>query len=341
MTDAFLKFPPPLDARWIRPRDGRPLKTIMNGYFPEGTRNAEIGHVATEDGCHLFRTRGIWREMATVLANMHEVRPTLSFRIPLLGKTKSSSRSGRTYLEFEEEPGSSYIRTHDDTNSAITHFPGEESHVLVAIFTADMLNSLLDSEPLPQHLQRFITHQDDHFATAVRSSSSVTRITTEILDNPYQGRLGEIYLQAKTSELLVSTMSDILDNASQSRSLSATEQIKTDMARDIILSNLASPPSVGELAAQVRVSQRHLNKLFIERYGMNVFACIVKWRLDYGRSLLARGELSLKEIAFQLGYRHPSNFSLAFAKTFGYPPGQYKRKSVHVIKFDIPDETVS
>ena len=91
-------------------------------------------------------------------------------------------------------------------------------------------------------------------------------------------------------------------------------------ARAVIMAHLADPPRIGEIARRVGLSQRRLNEVFREIFGASPMQCLVRWRLEMARDLLATGDLSVKQVAHCVGYAHVSNFSLAFTRHFGHPP---------------------
>jgi AraC-like DNA-binding protein len=88
--------------------------------------------------------------------------------------------------------------------------------------------------------------------------------------------------------------------------------------------------SVRELALQVRLSPAHLQRLCKHELGVNVSSLIVERRLLTAAQLLAKGELSIKEIAHAVGYNHHSSFVRAFQRRFAEAPRQYRRRSLGV-----------
>ena len=105
----------------------------------------------------------------------------------------------------------------------------------------------------------------------------------------------------------------------------SSEERAVEIARERLLDDLANPPSVEALARGVGMSARRLNDLFREVHGDTVSGCTTTWRLERGLALLRRGDLSVKEVAFELGYAHPANFVAAFARRFGDTPGRFRR----------------
>lgn len=117
------------------------------------------------------------------------------------------------------------------------------------------------------------------------------------------------------------------EDSSAPRSARNAEERLAVSVRTRLLAELAAPPSVEELARSVGLTPRRLNDLFRELYGDTVFGCLTEWRLEQGLALLRQGELSVKQVAYQLGYAHPSNFVAAFVRRFGDTPGHLRRQA--------------
>lgn len=80
-------------------------------------------------------------------------------------------------------------------------------------------------------------------------------------------------------------------------------------------------PSIQELAELCGMSRGHLMRLFKARTGMPLHAYIERVRFVRAKSLLTGTNLPLKEIAYRLGFANQANFSVAFRKMAGLPPG--------------------
>jgi len=81
---------------------------------------------------------------------------------------------------------------------------------------------------------------------------------------------------------------------------------------------------VADLAGLVGLSRGHFMRAFKQSTDMTVHAFVEKVRLDRAQALLMEGQLSIKQIAAQLGFADPSSFTLAFRRKTGLAPGQYR-----------------
>jgi len=87
-----------------------------------------------------------------------------------------------------------------------------------------------------------------------------------------------------------------------------------------IESNLEQPISVHKLTEMASMSLSNLQRKFKSTLGCSIKSYIRRRRLEIAKQQLERGLLSITQAAYNAGYRHPSNFTNAFKKNFGYPP---------------------
>lgn len=84
--------------------------------------------------------------------------------------------------------------------------------------------------------------------------------------------------------------------------------------------------SLEQIAAEEGVSPFYLSRLFKEETGVNYIEFLTARRMEKARALLANPELSLKQIAFEVGYHDPNYFSRVFKKTTGLSPREYRKQ---------------
>jgi AraC family transcriptional regulator len=83
-------------------------------------------------------------------------------------------------------------------------------------------------------------------------------------------------------------------------------------------------PSVAALAAACGWSERYFAKVFREHRGQSIGQYLKAVQLAKAQSYLLDTDLPLKDIAFRLGFRTPSNFSVAFRAGVGETPGRFR-----------------
>jgi transcriptional regulator GlxA family with amidase domain len=88
--------------------------------------------------------------------------------------------------------------------------------------------------------------------------------------------------------------------------------------------NLNRQLSLEEIASHVNVSTRQLTRLFSTFAGTSPAQYIRVTRLDRASALLTKTELSIKEIARQIGFADVQYFTRCFTGHFGVSPGAYR-----------------
>jgi AraC-like DNA-binding protein len=81
-----------------------------------------------------------------------------------------------------------------------------------------------------------------------------------------------------------------------------------------------------DVARDLAISTRHLNRLFRAAFSETATQSITRHRLTQARRLLTEDpRLQIKEAAAATGYERVSYFSYCFRRQFGYPPSQVSR----------------
>ncbi|AIQ45164.1 transcriptional regulator [Paenibacillus sp. FSL R7-0273] len=87
-------------------------------------------------------------------------------------------------------------------------------------------------------------------------------------------------------------------------------------------------PSIGlyDLAAQLDVSGRYLNSLFLQTFGLSPYAYFVRLRIRKSKELLvSKPAMTVKTISGLVGFRDVSHFVATFRKQSGTTPDQFRR----------------
>ncbi|WP_022916304.1 helix-turn-helix transcriptional regulator [Ruania albidiflava] len=112
-------------------------------------------------------------------------------------------------------------------------------------------------------------------------------------------------------------------------STTAAQQRLRDLAllrrvRDRIDREYAEPLNVQALAREVGMSAGHLSRTFRAAYGEPPYSYLMTRRVERAMTLLRRGDLSVTEVCFAVGFSSLGTFSSRFAELVGMPPSQYR-----------------
>lgn len=83
--------------------------------------------------------------------------------------------------------------------------------------------------------------------------------------------------------------------------------------------------SLAELAQQLNCSERHLGRLFIQKFGKPFRCHQIDLRLQHARDLLLDPSIKIASIAHDSGYHHLSLFNATFKERFGMTPSEWRR----------------
>ena len=98
--------------------------------------------------------------------------------------------------------------------------------------------------------------------------------------------------------------------------------------RDRIDREHAEPLDVEALARGVGMSAGHLSRRFAETYGEPPYRYLMTRRIERAMALLRRGDRSVTEVCFAVGFSSLGTFSTRFAELVGEPPSAYRARHV-------------
>jgi AraC-like DNA-binding protein len=139
------------------------------------------------------------------------------------------------------------------------------------------------------------------------------------------------YLQLKAHELICLGLNKLLpETGPLGDSTPAETRADSRLARVCrrIEESVGEPPSVTSLADFVGMTPDRLSARFRTVYGVTVTEFITTSRMTRARLLLEQTDYRLKEIAFRAGYRHVSNFCIAYKRHFGLTPREARGRAL-------------
>lgn len=83
--------------------------------------------------------------------------------------------------------------------------------------------------------------------------------------------------------------------------------------------------SITDLAREFKLSASHLQHLYKTQTGHGLGRRMVESRLNKAALLLVESDLSIKEIAYTVGYKHASSFARAFERSFQKAPSDFRQ----------------
>lgn len=200
---------------------------------------------------------------------------------------------------------------------------------LESILIATKMSSLhklpsLEGELFGEMLQQLV-HPKDHFVEgpSCYMTPEMQLILNQVLHSQYQGKAKMMFFRSHITALLAHFFGQL--SLIPTKTISADERQRLELAREILTTHLEKPPSLTELSRQIGLNTFKLKKHFKELFGVPVFKYLQNERLQKAHDLLRNGDMSIQEAAWQVGYDSLSSFSNAFTRKFGFRPSEIKQ----------------
>ena len=100
--------------------------------------------------------------------------------------------------------------------------------------------------------------------------------------------------------------------------------VRLRRVRDRIDREYAQPLDVEALARGEHMSAGHLSREFKRTYGESPYSYLMTRRIERAMALLRRGDLSVTEVCFTVGFSSLGTFSTRFTELVGVPPSTYR-----------------
>jgi AraC family transcriptional regulator len=189
-----------------------------------------------------------------------------------------------------------------------------------ASLLADMAGE--DCALLQHHTEgSFFTHNS-------RATNRAKMAVTQLYQQMNQAVHSPLLLHACTLNFLHWHLDSLMGHQDQPP-ISLREQRQLRAARDFLLQDLSSPPTIAEIARQVGLNQLKLKQGFKSLYNSSIYAYFQGERMKQAQLFLAT--YNVTETAVMLGYSNVSHFSAAFRKQFGMLPSQARQHTEHTI----------
>ena len=97
-------------------------------------------------------------------------------------------------------------------------------------------------------------------------------------------------------------------------------------AEELLRDHLSGRIALREIAAACSLSVRHFSRSFRHAFGISARQYLIRLRLEQARTLLARTNRPLAEIADTCGFCDQAAFTRAFRKVERITPSQWRRQ---------------
>jgi len=279
---------------------------------------------------------GLWMSMINffsdtpVCLEYEKQYPVIDFGFVISGGIKNRTVcSGCGPKQVRVKNGSSGVRMVNRQTGMFT-IPGEaKQQILHLHMTLPFFRSLVKQggAVLPLEMQEILKGGSPIEFIYIRPMTpDIQTVVYQLLNTSSNAFPWPLYLEGKSLELLSLHLAALgLDPCRSSRGqfLNTDEKQKILKARDLLVSDLQSPPSLEKLSKMTCMTPAKLQAGFKQAYGKSVFDYFREYRMQKAMQLLDETRTNVSQTAWQVGYTNVSHFSEAFKKRFGILPKQY------------------
>ena len=179
----------------------------------------------------------------------------------------------------------------------------------------DLMHYLLNfnMQALKENPARIIFHD---------SNGTVRHLIECILEENKQKRAGYTELiRCYLIEILILTVRT-MEGAEISEHDNGICGVITSYVKD----HYAEDVSLAFLSEQMNYSLPYISRIFKEHFNMSLTEYINHRRVELAKKLLSKGDISVEEIAYRLGYSSKSSFYRVFTGITGTTPSEYKKQ---------------
>lgn len=246
----------------------------------------------------------------------------IQFHFGIKGKAKFVFNEGTYALDLKEEHSILLYNPQKELPLNLELAPN--TWVISVIISIKKFHALFSSEA--EYIPFLSSgNQDKKYYNDGEISPSMSIVLSQIFHFNLNPSIKNLYYKGKGYELLSLYFNRTEDpNAEQCPFLIDEENVlKIRKAKEIILSNMAEPPGLQELADQVGLNLKKLKMGFKQIYGDTVYGFLFDYKMDYARKLLDSGSYNVNEVGLKIGYSTGSHFIAAFKKKYATTPKKY------------------
>jgi AraC-like DNA-binding protein len=246
----------------------------------------------------------------------------IQFHFGLKGSAKFIFNNGNYTLDLKEEKCLLFYNPEKELPLNVEISP--KSWLITILVSIKKFHGLFttNAEHIPFLSQE---NKDKKYYNESDVSPSMAIVLNQMFHYNLNPSIKNLYYKGKGYELLSLFFNRNEDpNAEQCPFLIDEENVlKIKKAKEIIIANMAEPPSLESLANQVGLTLKKLKMGFKQIYGDTVYGFLFDYKMDYARQLLDSGSYNVNEVGLKIGYSTGSHFIAAFKKKFATTPKKY------------------
>lgn len=299
----------------------------LQDYLQQEHPSPIVSHkiVQVSESITLALTKGSAMEEQVFINRFSNPKPRVGFNFCIEGKTSFALTGGFPTAHCDNTRLHTFLMPSCEVEQPLTLNPQIE----LATFYLDaraFMNLLGGSlEVVPRDLLDGIEKEQKCFFEKHRWQPVVRSILSQVFSARFSPLSFRLFIESKTLELLAIILELYTQGNQNQFSISRNDIEKIQYAREILMRDLANPPSLSQLARLASTNEFTLKKGFKEVFNLPVFKYLQQARLTKAYELFQSSNLQVTEVATLVGYESMSSFTKAFSDFFGIRPSEVKR----------------
>ncbi|AZQ59571.1 AraC family transcriptional regulator [Maribacter sp. MJ134] len=287
------------------------LENVATGSFEE---------ILIDDGFYVLKIQNEGVEPQQVTREIN--KRYIQFHFCLKGGGKFVFNQGNYALEVSEENSLLLYNTQVDLPLDLSLAPG--SWMVSVVMTIRKFHSLFSDEASYIPFLNTESSEKKYYAQEA-VSPAIAVVLSQMINYNLHPTIKKLYIKGKVYELISLYFNKSTDaDVEQCPFLVDEDNVKRiRRAKELIIANMAEPPSLPELSKEIGLSLKRLKEGFKQIYGDSVYSFLFDYKMEYARRLLESGQYNVNEIGLKIGYSTSSHFIAAFKKKYGTTPKKY------------------
>ncbi|RDY59945.1 helix-turn-helix transcriptional regulator [Flagellimonas nanhaiensis] len=246
----------------------------------------------------------------------------IQFHFCLKGESKFHFNQGNYYLEVSEE--NSLLLYNTQKNLPLHLVVSPRTWLLSVVMTIRNFHSLFSDEAgyIP-----FLSEENKEkkYYSQEGVSPAIAVVLSQLMSYNLHPSIKQLYIKGKVYELISLYFNKTEDaDLEQCPFLADEDNVRRiKLAKEIIISRMAEPPSLAELSNEIGLSLKKLKEGFKQIYGDSVYSFLFDYKMEYARKMLETGRHNVNEVGLKVGYSTSSHFIASFKKKYGTTPKKY------------------
>ena len=273
-----------------------------------------------EEGFFVLRFRN---NSADVIREKKEISSRfIQFHYCMKGRGNFIFNNGNYVFPVEEEHNILLFNPQQDLPIDLKLEPN--SWMVSVVISIKKFHSLFSQDADHIHFLSPENTTKKYYDTAIIPPSMAV-VLSQIFNANVHHSMQVLYLKGKVYELLSLYFNKNEDADSEQCPFLVDEENvrKIRKAKDIVLNQMAEPPSLQALADEIELSLSKLKDGFKQLYGDTVYGYLLTHKMEEARRMLESGKYNVNEVGLKIGYSTASHFIAAFKKKYGTTPKKY------------------